>query len=91
LLLHVSEWGGAEFKESQGENRVGAAFEEFVSAVAPVSTSYRAHEMWRQLRRYEAFAKFIGKPGFPTVNTVARTYRKKLESLSVRMYWGPRP
>ena len=90
LLLHLSGWGD-EFRGSDGEKAVDSAFNEFVSAVSPVSSSYRAYEMWRQLRRYEAFARSIGTPGFPTAATLAKAYRNKLESLAVRKYWGPRP
>ena len=87
LLLHVSGWGGPDYEPAA----VDKAFDEFVSAASPVATSYRAYRMWQQLRRYSAWAKIIGTPGYPTAESMARTYRQRLESMAVRRYWGPRP
>jgi hypothetical protein len=76
LLLQVVEvWNAGDV------NRLNAAFRNFAAVVSPVSTSYRAHAMWRQLRRYET----VGQ-AFP----VANGYRLRLEELGVRKYWGPR-
>jgi len=76
LLLQVVEvWNAGDL------DRLNAAFRNFAAVVSPVSTSYRAHAMWRQLRRYETVVQAY---------RVASGYRLRLEELGVRKYWGPR-
>lgn len=77
-LLSTYLKGG--FKAS--EEDVDETFREFVETAAPVSTSYRAHAVWRQLLRYER----LKVPG----RALPERYRKQLERMGVRTYWGPR-
>lgn len=78
LLLQVAKWWDAPAGD---EDRLETAFRNFTAVVSPVSTSYRAHAMWRQLRRYET----VGQ-----AHVLANGYRLRLEELGVRKYWGPR-
>ena len=81
-LLALLAGLGQLYEDHEGERKpLELAFDAFVRAASPVSTSYRAHAVWRQLRRYE-----VWRPGRPEV--VA--YRKKLEEFGVRRYWNPR-
>jgi hypothetical protein len=82
LLAHLAGLGQLdESSATSGHTPLEQAFDAFVRAASPVSTSYRAHAMWRQLRRYE-----VWRPGSPDVVN----YRTKLENLGVRRYWNPR-
>lgn len=65
------------------ETELDEAFRMFVEAATPISTSYRAHAVWRQLLRYERLKS-------PHRATPGR-YRAQLERMGVRKYWGPRP
>jgi hypothetical protein len=93
LLAHLAL---AESLETPGgeANRLDEAFERFLKAAAPVSESYRAHTMWRQLRRYErwldqmANLSDVPKPDDAASRVIG--FRQRLEALGVRKYWGPR-
>lgn len=85
LLIEINKWqrfrsGGTTKSLPQRTSRDW--FEDFLIAAQPVSTSYRAHMLWRQLKRYEAF---------DAGREFASPVRAKLEQLEVRKYWGPRP
>ena len=76
LLMRVAGWS-----TSVSEQDLEKAFNDFTAAASPVSSSYRAHAMWRQLRRYEIV---------PVASMVASQFRARLENMGVRRYWGPR-
>jgi hypothetical protein len=85
LLIDINKWQKFRSGGSKALHQVRSTrdwFEDFVAAAQPISTSYRAHMMWRQLRRYEALG-----PGLE----FAQPFRERLERLEVRKYWGPRP
>ncbi len=74
-------------KQGTAKEVMDVAFREFVRAASPVAESYRAHCAWKQLRRYDAWAAAHEKPA--EAETI-RQYRRQLEELGVRQYWGPR-
>jgi hypothetical protein len=64
-----------------GTEATAEAFAAFVNAAEPIATSYRAHALWRQLRRYESVPRF---------KQIVEVYRSELVIRGVRRYWGPR-
>jgi hypothetical protein len=90
LLAYVASADPLDPADDQA-TRLEQAFERFLNASTPVSESYRAHTVWRQLRRYELW---IPKSGNATMPSDALTrvtgLRRRLEDLGVRKYWGAR-
>lgn len=80
LLMRVANWSPAATTDADAEK----AFNDFTAAASPVSNSYRAHAMWRQLKRYESVK---GPPPLPPLVAILR---ERLELMGVRRYWGPR-
>ena len=68
--------------DQRDEKAANDAFRAFVAAAAPVSTSYRAHAVWRQLQRYERSQADCAPR--------SQGFRDQLQRLGVRRYWGPR-
>jgi hypothetical protein len=79
----LSQFIGATPPHDPGLVPTQEAFDDFVEGAAPVATSYRAHALWQQLRRYE-------RVYIANFEEQVQSYRKRLEALGVRRYWGPR-
>jgi hypothetical protein len=88
LLAYLVSAG--ELDPTRPQQRLDEAFERLLRVAAPVSESYRAHAMWRQLRRYEKWIEQAADPKPPDARQRVGRFRERLETLGVRRYWGPR-